>query len=62
MYHGDCYAGGRYADRIAIYADTLLRDFGADPDRLAREVRRTVRHEVAHHLGCGERGVRTLGL
>ena len=28
----------------------------------ARRIGRTLRHEVAHHLGWGERGVRELGL
>ena len=47
---------------VVIFRDTLLHDFGADPQRLADEVRRTVRHEVAHHLGYREAGVRALGL
>jgi len=29
---------------------------------LRAQVERTVRHEVAHHLGWDERGVRDLGL
>jgi predicted Zn-dependent protease with MMP-like domain len=29
---------------------------------LRAQVERTLRHEVAHHLGWGERGVRGLGL
>jgi predicted Zn-dependent protease with MMP-like domain len=51
-----------YPDRIVIYQDTLERDFGHDPDLLRAQVERTVRHEVAHHLGWDERGVRGLGL
>ena len=52
-----------YPDRIVIYQDTLERDFGHDPAELLRaQVERTVRHELAHHLGWGERGVRGLGL
>jgi predicted Zn-dependent protease with MMP-like domain len=50
------------ADRIVIYRDTLVRDFGHDPAELRRQVTRTVQHELAHHLGWGERGVRGLGL
>jgi predicted amidophosphoribosyltransferase len=42
--------------------DTLLRDFGHDPARLAAEVERTLRHEIAHHLGYREGGVAGLGL
>ena len=38
------------------------RDFGHDPDELRAQVLRTVRHELAHHLGADELGVRELGL
>ena len=61
-YYGDSVAGGRYERRIVIYQDTLVRDFGWDPEVLAQQVERTVRHEVAHHLGWNERGVQSLGL
>jgi len=61
-YFGDSVAGGRYEHRIVIYQDTLTRDFGWDPEVLAAQVERTLRHELAHHLGWGERGVRELGL
>ena len=61
-YYGDTVAGGRYERRIVIYQDTLTRDFGWDPEVLAAQVERTVRHEVAHHLGWNESGVRGLGL
>ena len=45
-----------------LYQDTLERDFGWDPDVLEAQVERTLRHELAHHLGWRERGVRELGL
>jgi predicted Zn-dependent protease with MMP-like domain len=61
-YYGDSVAGGRYERRIVIYQDTLVRDFGWDPELLGQQVERTVRHEVAHHLGWDESGVRGLGL
>jgi predicted Zn-dependent protease with MMP-like domain len=61
-YFGDGLAGHTYEDRIVIYQDTLERDFGHDPALLARQVERTLRHELAHHLGWDERGVRLLGL
>jgi len=61
-YYGDSVAGGRFEHRIVIYQDTLTRDFGWDPEILAQQVERTVRHEVAHHLGWNEPGVRSLGL
>jgi predicted Zn-dependent protease with MMP-like domain len=62
MYYGDGVARERYEDRIVIYRDTLERDFGHDRDLLARQVERTLRHELAHHLGWNERGVGGLGL
>jgi predicted Zn-dependent protease with MMP-like domain len=61
-YFGDGIANERYEDRIVIYRDTLERDFGHDRRLLAREVDRTLRHELAHHLGWGEHGVGELGL
>jgi predicted Zn-dependent protease with MMP-like domain len=62
QYFGDGVARERYEDRIVIYRDTLERDFGHDRGLLARQVERTLRHELAHHLGWGERGVGDLGL
>jgi len=61
-YIGGTVARDHYADRIVIYQDTLERDFGRDPAMLQAQVERTVRHEVAHHLGWDEPGVRGLGL
>ncbi len=62
LYHGDGVARDDVPDRIVIYRDTLRRDFGYDPDVLRDQVTRTVRHELAHHLGADELGVRDLGL
>lgn len=62
LYHGATVARDDYANRILIYQDTLERDFGHDPELLRRQVQQTVWHEVAHHLGWDERGVRGLGL
>jgi predicted Zn-dependent protease with MMP-like domain len=61
-YFGDTVARDNYPDRIVIYQDTLERDFGWDPDLLRAQVERTLRHELAHHLGWHERGVGELGL
>jgi predicted Zn-dependent protease with MMP-like domain len=61
-YFGDTVARGYYEDRIVIYQDTLERDFGHDPELLAAQVERVLRHELAHHLGWNEAGVRGLGL
>jgi predicted Zn-dependent protease with MMP-like domain len=62
LYQGDGVARDNYPDRIVIFRDTLLRDFGHDADELRAQVTRTVRHELAHHLGADELGVRELGL
>ena len=62
LYQGDGVARDDYPDRIVIFRDTLLRDFGHDADELRAQVTRTVRHELAHHLGADELGVRELGL
>jgi predicted Zn-dependent protease with MMP-like domain len=62
LYQGDTVAHDFFHDRIIIFRDTLMRDFGHDPELLKAQVRRTVRHELAHHLGWGEQGVRGLGL
>jgi predicted Zn-dependent protease with MMP-like domain len=61
-YFGDTVARDNYPDRIVLYQDTLERDFGWDPDLLRAQVERTLRHELAHHLGWHERGVEELGL
>ncbi|MGK2933570.1 MAG: metallopeptidase family protein [Solirubrobacterales bacterium] len=62
MYYGDGIARDNFEDRIVIYRDTLTRDFGHDRDLLAAQVERTVRHELGHHFGFKEDGVRNLGL
>jgi predicted Zn-dependent protease with MMP-like domain len=62
LYQGDTVARDNASDKIVIFRDTLLRDFGDDPDELRAQVTRTVRHELAHHLGADELGVREMGL
>jgi predicted Zn-dependent protease with MMP-like domain len=61
-YYGGSVVHGDREHRIVLYQDTLERDFGFDSDLLRAQVERTLRHELAHHLGWGERGVRGLGL
>jgi predicted Zn-dependent protease with MMP-like domain len=62
LYHGDGAHRDDTSDRIIIFRDTLRRDFGHDPDLLREQVTITVRHELAHHIGFDELGVRDLGL
>ena len=62
LYVGDGATRDEHADRIMIFRDTLRRDFGHDPELLREQVTITVRHELAHHVGFDELGVRDLGL
>jgi predicted Zn-dependent protease with MMP-like domain len=62
LYNGDGASHDNYPDKIIIFRDTLRRDFGHDPDLLRHQVMITVRHELAHHIGFDELGVRDLGL
>ena len=62
LYRGDGVSRDNVPDQIIIFRDTLRRDFGHDPDLLREQVTITVRHEIAHHLGADELGVRDLGL
>jgi predicted Zn-dependent protease with MMP-like domain len=62
LYQGDGASRDDTHDRIVIFRDTLRRDFGEDPDLLREQVTRTVRHELAHHVGFDELGVSRLDL
>jgi predicted Zn-dependent protease with MMP-like domain len=62
LYQGDTIVQNHFHERIVIFRDTLMRDFGHDTELLREQVRRTVRHELAHHLGWDEKGVEGLGL
>lgn len=48
-------------NRISLFRLPLEADF-ADPDELADEVRLTVIHELAHHLGIDDERLHTLGI
>jgi predicted Zn-dependent protease with MMP-like domain len=50
---GAAYAGVA-PDKITIYQGPLERLYGSDPNRLRREIRRVVLHEVAHHFGISD--------
>ena len=45
---------GVLPDKITIFRRPLLRLYGSDPERLRREVRRVVLHEIAHHFGISD--------
>jgi predicted Zn-dependent protease with MMP-like domain len=62
LYQGDGATRDTTHDRIVIFRDTLRRDFGHDPELLRDQVTRTVRHELAHHVGFDELGVSRLDL
>ena len=62
LYEGDGATRDDAHDRIVIFRDTLRRDFGHDGDLLRDQVTRTVRHELAHHVGFDELGVSRLDL
>ncbi|HEV7943677.1 MAG TPA: metallopeptidase family protein [Solirubrobacteraceae bacterium] len=62
LYMGGTVSRGDTHDRIVVFRDTLRRDFGRDPDMLRDQVTKTVRHELAHHVGFDELGVSRLDL
>jgi len=61
LYVGSTAALPNEGAKIILFRDTLMRDF-EDETELRSEIVRTLRHEVAHHLGADEEHVRRLGL
>ncbi len=45
---------GVLPDRITIYSGPLKRMYGSDPERLTRELRHVILHEIAHHFGISD--------
>jgi predicted Zn-dependent protease with MMP-like domain len=45
---------GVLPDTISIFAGPITRLAAGDPDRLRREVRHVVLHEIAHHFGISD--------
>lgn len=48
-------------DKITIFRGPITRAFGNDDATLAREVRRVVIHEFAHHFGISDARLDELG-
>lgn len=51
---------GALPDRIVVYRKPHL-ELGLDVEELEEEIRRTVLHEIAHHLGIDDRRLEELG-
>lgn len=51
----------REPDRVYVYRRPLVEDFGDDPRELAREIRVTLLHELAHFFGIGDARLTELG-
>ena len=45
---------GALPDKISIYGGPITRLAAGDADRLRREVRHVVLHEIAHHFGISD--------
>ncbi len=56
---GDSYSG-LLPDRIVVFMGPHL-ELGLSPDALRDEIRKTVLHEVAHHLGIDDERLDALG-
>ena len=52
--HRGAFYAGALPDKITIFSGPLERMYGGSPDRLRREIRRVVLHEVAHHFGISD--------
>jgi predicted Zn-dependent protease with MMP-like domain len=53
-------SGSRHV--IVVYQPALELVYGSDKDRLEREIRRVVLHELAHHLGMSHHRMKEIGL
>ncbi|RGE21440.1 metallopeptidase family protein [Leucobacter sp. wl10] len=56
----DVYGYGEEPDRIILFRENLL-EHCADHDELAREIRITLVHEIAHFYGITEERIHELG-
>jgi predicted Zn-dependent protease with MMP-like domain len=41
-------------DKISIFGGPIMRLAAGDTDRLRREIRHVVLHEIAHHFGISD--------
>lgn len=48
-------------DKITIFQESIEEICGS-PEKIVREVRETVAHEIAHHFGLSDEALETLGL
>lgn len=48
------YYAGALPDKITVFRGPLERLYGRSQERLRREIRRVVLHEVAHHFGISD--------
>ena len=53
--------GAVLPDKITIYRGPLVRLYGSDAERLRREVKRVVLHEIAHHFGISDERLIEMG-
>ncbi|MCW2925160.1 MAG: hypothetical protein JWM98_2564 [Thermoleophilia bacterium] len=57
----DAFDGFRPPDLVRIFRRPLEEDFGDRPAELARQVRVTLLHELAHHFGIDDARLTELG-
>jgi predicted Zn-dependent protease with MMP-like domain len=48
------FYSGVLPDKISIFAGPITRLAAGDPDRLRREIKHVVLHEIAHHFGISD--------
>lgn len=51
---------GAMPDKITIFRQPHLR-MGLSPDALRKQIRKTVLHEIGHHLGIGDERLHEIG-
>ena len=59
--HQSVFQPWSHPHTVTIYSGPFRRHWGGDPDALRREVRRVVRHELAHYFGISDRRLVEIG-